>query len=68
MTIAERLRMEADEDQCVPLTPLLNAAADHIERLEDQLGSLRRLKYPEPPQGQTLPNISWDSRKRAPKK
>ena len=59
MTIAERLRMEADEDQCVPLTPLLNAAADHIERLEDQMASLRRL---------TLLNISWDSRKRAPKK
>jgi hypothetical protein len=43
MTLAERLRKEAESERCVPLTPLLNAAADHIERLEKQIDSLREM-------------------------
>jgi hypothetical protein len=41
MIISERLRKEAESEKCVPLTPLLNAAADHIERLEKQIELLR---------------------------
>lgn len=43
MSISERLRKEAREENCVPLTPLLNAAADHIDRLEEQNKMLRVL-------------------------
>lgn len=43
MTIVERLQREAEEENCVPLTPLLNAAADHIERLEKQIELLRHM-------------------------
>jgi hypothetical protein len=42
MTLVERLREEAQREECVPLTPLLNAAADQIERLEAQLFEARR--------------------------
>ena len=40
MKIEERLRREADAcaaECCVPLVPLLRAAADQIERLEYEL-------------------------------
>jgi hypothetical protein len=42
MTLVERLRAEAEQEMCVPLTPLLRAAADQIERLEAQLLEARR--------------------------
>jgi hypothetical protein len=35
MTIVERLRKEAKDTECTPITPLLNAAADHIVRQEE---------------------------------
>ena len=44
MKIEERLRREADAcdvECCVPLVPLLRAAADQIERLEHDLQKLR---------------------------
>ncbi|MDP6890737.1 MAG: hypothetical protein QF471_05365 [Phycisphaerales bacterium] len=43
MTIVERLRKEAEAENCVPLTPLLNAAAEHIESLEQQLENVRKV-------------------------
>jgi len=41
MTIVDRLRVAAEQESCVPLTPLLNAAANHIESLEQQLSDVR---------------------------
>ena len=40
MTIVERLRKEARDTECTPVTPLLNAAADHIERQEEMYKKL----------------------------
>ena len=41
MKLTERLRIEADNTNCVPLTPLLHASADQIERLELLLDETR---------------------------
>lgn len=53
MKIQDRLRKEANAckvECCIPLVPLMNAAADQIDRLEYTVQSLRGCSDEPPPQ------------------